>query len=343
VIFLSFPSIVFSMLLFFSGGAFAFSEVDELEAKLVTQRASIEKDRKELNAECGAVRAADATKITLCKQRHDNVAQRINKYKNDHRHLEIIKEAIAGKRDFFYGISDDNIRIPVGIKLLAMKLKWDAEKLARLDKALNELGFDGLEEITEENVRDGWRTIEESADNADLMRAAATIGPRLSTVGQRTKMDCAVSAIATASGMPYDDVAARAKELIAQGKWRHEVFREDPQEALNKGLTGGEVVLLAESLGRTEVVPSSRFEEVLKSGRPVMVNVATVSSKYGIFPGTVTMLGSHQVILTRTFQNNGKTWYEMADPVYPETRYFVTPEKLNLILQEKGVAFGQGS
>lgn len=336
-----FPVIALSALFLLPGGAFGNSNSDPavLEAKLAARRNVIEKDRKALNAECGAVSTADAAKVAECRRRRDDVARRINEYKIDYKHLQ---ELWAGPSDLYYSIPQDEVRIPTGIKLLAKKLKWSTEKQARLDKALKDIGFDGLDPITEDNVRDGWRAIQGTADNADLSRAAdAASGPRLSAVGQRTKMDCTISAMATATGQPYDNVAARAKDLIRQGEWRNPYVRENPQEAIDKGLTGGEVVMLAESLGRAEVAPSSRFEEILKGGRPVLVNVATISSKQGFLAGTTTAFGSHQVVLTKTFQNNGKTWYEVADSNSPGTRYFVTPEKLNLILQEKGVAFGR--
>lgn len=330
------PLAIFSLLLI-SGGAFGFSEIDEIESQLTAQREVIEKDRKALNLDCDTVPSTNATKVAACKQRYDDVILRMDKYKADFRKLGIIKEAIAGERDFFYSIAQDEIRIPVGIKLLAKKLGWSTEKQARLEKALKDLGFDGLDPITAENVRAGWSAIAETANNVNLAKAAGK--QRLATVGQQEKMDCAAAAMATAAGLRYDDVAAHAKELIRQGEWRHDIYRENPQDALKNGLTGGEVVLLAESLGRAEVVPQSRFEETLKSGRPVMVNVATASSKSSPQGGMTTVFGDHQIVLTKTFQHKGKTWYEMADPNSPDTRYFVTPEKLNLILQEKGIAF----
>jgi hypothetical protein len=67
----------------------------------------------------------------------------------------------------------------------------------------------------------------------------------------------------------------------------------------------------------------------------------TVHNELAIPGGTRTVFGDHEVVLTKTFEQGGKTWYEMEDPSSPATRYFVTPEKLNNILQEKGVAFGR--
>lgn len=330
-----------SILLFLPGASFGAPYLAELAAKLATQRADIEKDRKALNAECGVVPASNAVKVAACKQWRDDVAQRMAKYKADFRGMEIIIEAVAGERDFFDSIPQDDIRITLGIEILAKKLRWNAEKLARLEKALKDLAFEGLDPITEENVRNGWNAIWKDADNADLARAADTAGSRLSTVGQKEGNDCTVAAMATASGLPYEEVATRAKDLIRQGEWRHQAIRDNPQEALEKGLTGGEVVMLAESLGRTEVVPSSKFEDTLKRGHPVLVNVVTVSSKPTFPGGAATTFGDHQIVLTKTFRYQGKTWYEMADSRHPDFRFFVPPDKLNLIIQEKGIVFGR--
>ncbi len=311
----------------------------ELASKLAAQRVEIENDRKKLNTQCGKVPAGNTTKVAACKQRHDDVARRMEKYKADYRSMEMIIAAVAGERDFFDSIPQDDVRITLGIQILAKRLRWSAEKQARLEKALKDLGFDGLDPITEENVQNGWNAIWKGADNPDLVRAADAAGSRLPTVAQKAGNDCAVAALATASGLPYDDVATRAKDLIRQGEWRHQAFRDDPQDAINKGLTGGEVVLLAESLGRAEVVPSSRFEKTLKGGHPVLVNVVTVSRKQVLPYGTSTTLGDHQIVLTKTFRSQGKVWYEMADSRYPGFRFFVSPDKLNLIIQEKGIVF----
>ncbi|MEI7612647.1 MAG: hypothetical protein WCK63_07040 [Betaproteobacteria bacterium] len=335
------PIVALSALLVLPGTSFAAPYLGELATELATRRANIERDRASLNADCGVVASTDTMKVATCKQRRDDVAQRMEKYKADFRNLEIIKEAVAGERDFFTSIPQDEVRITLGITILAKRLRWSAEKQARLEKALKDLGVDGLKSISEENVRSGWSAIWENADNAGLARVADATGPRIPTVSQKEGNDCAIAALATASKLPYDDVAARAKDLIRQGEWRHQAVRDDPQEALRKGLNGGEVVLLAESLGRAEVIPSSRFEATLKDGRPVMLNVAIIANKPAFPVGEPTAFGDHQIVLTKTFRYQGKTWFEMADSRYPDNRFFVSPEKLNLILQEKGVAFGQ--
>lgn len=333
------------LLAFTSGAALGAPFLAELANRLAAERAVIEKDRLALNSQCASVPASHKEKVIGCQLWRDDVAKRMEKYKADYRNLETIKEALAGERgDFFNAIPQDDIRIPLGIQMLAKRLRWSAEKQNRLEKALKDIGFDGLAEITEENVRKGWGAIWTNADDKKLVQAADKAGPRLSAVGQKENNDCAVAAMATASGLPYDDVAKQAKSLIQQGEWRDQAVRNDPQEALRQGLSGGEVILLAESFGRVEVVPSSRFEATLKKGMPVMVNVVTAGTKPQAFPpgSQATVLGNHQIVLTKTFRHDGKTWYELADSRYPDTRFFSTPDQLNLILQEKGIALGRG-
>ncbi len=313
----------------------------DMAAQLQMRRTGIERDRKALNADCAKVRESNGAKVAECKRRFDDVARRMAKYKSDYRDYEIILQAIAGERDFFLAIPKDDIRIPLGIQMLARKLKWGPDKLARLEKALKDLGFDGLDEITLENVEEGWRAIWRNSDNKDLARAADAAGKAyLPNVAQKENNDCVIAAMATASGLPYDDVAKRAKELISQGEWRYEYYRDNPQEAIKEGLNGGEVIMLAESLGRAEVVSASRFEETLKGGRSILVNLAQVITSKNGFPVNP-KFGGHEVVLKKAFRHDGKTWFELADPAHPDHRFFVTPEDLKLTIQEKGVAYGQ--
>lgn len=314
----------------------------DMANRLAAQRAEIEKDRKALNAECESVATSHTEKVMVCQLWRDDVAKRMQQYKKEYRDLEIIREAVAGERDFFNSIQQDDIRVPLGILILAKKLRWPADKQERLERALKDIGFEDQDELTAEKVQEGWQAVWKNADDKALIRAADRAGPHLNTVSQQHGNDCAVAAMATASGLPYDDVAKEAKRLIQQGEWRHQAVRDDPQNALKQGLNGGEVILLAESLGKVEVVPSTKFQANLKRGQPVMVNVATVAaSSQPRGAEQAPALAGHQVVLTKTFRNEGKTWYEMADTRYPDSRFFITPEQLNLIIQEKGIAYSR--
>lgn len=308
----------------------------EMAAQLASRKAEIEKDRKALNTDCARVRSTDTAKVTPCQQRRDEVASRIEQYKKDFHNLEKIKKVVAGEGDFFYDIPQDEIRIPLGIIMLAHKLRWPPEKRARLEKSLKALEPDTPPAITEEQVLDSWKAIRATADDTELLKAAGQ--QRIAGIGQQTKMDCTIAAVASASGQPYDKVAERAMKLIRQGQWRHDAERDDPQTVIRRGLNGGEVVLLAESLGRADIVASTRFEKTLKEGRPILVNVAILSSPPSFPWEPAAKITGHQVVLTKTFRHKGQTWFEIVNPSSPSSRYFVTPEKLQPILQEKGIA-----
>ncbi len=87
--------------------------------------------------------------------------------------------------------------------------------------------------------------------------------------------------------------------------------------------------MLAESLGQVEVILSSDFAKTLKEGRPVMVNVMPKSGK-----------GEHQVVLTKSFQHGGETWYEMVDSNQgPQRRLYLSTKELGTMLLGNGVAY----
>jgi hypothetical protein len=150
---------------------------------------------------------------------------------------------------------------------------------------------------------------------------------------QTDNQDCAVFALANAAGLPYGVVAARATKLIRQGDWRGAGERANPRKTIEQnGLMGGEVVMLAEAFGQAEVVSGSDFAKILQDGRPVLVNV--------VAPKTEDIRFGHEVVLTKTFQHGGETWYVMMDSNQgPLRRLFLRAEELNSMLKENGVAF----
>lgn len=229
-----------------------------------------------------------------------------------------------------YDIVDDTKRIVTGVKETAKKLGWAEADRARLDAALTALGPDGTEELTSDKVEFAWSLTISKTDDPDLSKAAdAVAGQVRPAVAQQGKNDCAVAAVATAAGLPYDTVAARAEEILGKAEWLTPYERKAPLEevSVRGGFNGGETVMLAESLGQVEVVSSGEFAKVVEAGRPVMARVITSSGE------------DHEVVLTRAFQYEGKTWFEMADPGSPKARRFVSQEHLNSILMEKGIAF----
>ena len=234
----------------------------------------------------------------------------------------------------------DEIQVPVrahtikSMNALAKRLGWSADEQARLAKALNSLASNGDPNVTGTQIRRAWQDVLTRGPGGDMAREAAQgDGPGYPGAGTQTNFnDCAIFALANGAGLPYGVAAARAAKLIGEGEWRDAPERANPQKAIEQnGLMGGEVVMLAEAFGQAEVVPSSSFAKTLREGRPVMVNVV---------PQDGNVDSGHEVVLTKAFQHGGETWYEMMDSNQgPQRRLYLSDKELNIMLQEKGVAF----
>jgi hypothetical protein len=225
----------------------------------------------------------------------------------------------------------ESIRTTVSINEYARRMQWGDKKRARLETALNALRGDGDPDATAEDIRQAWRDISSREEDADLLRAASQgEGPNIVWSGRQSHEDCAVFALATAAGLPYSVAATRAAELIREGGWHTAEERAHPQQAIeSKGLTGGEIVLLAEDFGGAEVVPSTDFVKTLKSGRPVLI---------GVVPADGDLSGGHVLVLSKTFQQGGETWFEMMDSNHDHPLY-LTKKELSTILLERGVTY----
>jgi len=220
------------------------------------------------------------------------------------------------------------------IDALAQNLGWAPDKLQLLDHALKALNADGDPHATNIAIRIAWQQVLERGQNPELAQLAAQHGglgiPGAGT--QTDHQDCAVFAVANATGLPYGVVAMRAAEIIHQAEWRSASERAHPQDTIEqRGLTGGEVIMLAESFGQAEVVPSQDFAKTLNQGRPIMINVV---------PPNGNVNAGHEVVLTKTFQRGSETWFEVMDSNRgPVCRLFMSSKDLITILQENGVAF----
>lgn len=214
----------------------------------------------------------------------------------------------------------------------AGQLGWSAGEQARLTAALNKLASDGDLNATFDQIRQTWQnTLARDSGGAWARQASAGDGPGFPGAGTQTRyQDCVVFALANAAGLPYGVVAARATKLISEAEWREPADRANPQKAIEQvGIMGGEVVMLAEAFGQAEVVPLSEFAKTLKEGRPVLVNVLPPGGQ-----------GGHAVVLTKTFQHSGETWFAMMDSNQgPVRRLYLSSRELSIILQENGVAF----
>lgn len=220
------------------------------------------------------------------------------------------------------------------INALANHLGWDEKKRKRLDVALNKLAPAFDNSVTQDQIKQTWQTVLFRGREIESLRGGSLggVSAPAGAGGQTRFEDCAVFALANAVGLPYGVVAARATELIRQGDWRSAQDRANPQAAIEKGgLTGGEVILLAESFGQAEVIPRSAFEKTLNEGRPIMINVVPPDGNWN---------RGHEVVLTKTFQYQNDTWFEIMDSNQgPQRRIYLTRKELDIIIQENGVAF----
>jgi hypothetical protein len=246
--------------------------------------------------------------------------------------VSVVPAAPAGKD----ATTDEALRTVTikQINALANDLGWDDKKRKRLDLALNKLAPAFDRSVTQDQIRQTWQTVLFRGREIESLRGGSLggVSAPAGAGGQTRFEDCAVFALANAVGLPYAVVAARATELIPLSDWRSAEDRANPQAAIEKrGLTGGEVILLAESFGQAEVIPRSAFEKTLDEGRPIMLNVVPPDGNWN---------RGHEVVLTKTFQYQNDTWFEIMDSnLGPQRRLYLTRKELDIIIQENGVAF----
>ena len=244
--------------------------------------------------------------------------------------VRLAKKNVLARKLWLRRITAD-YKVVRGMDALAARLGWGREKRKHLNDELNDLPLGHDFTTSEMDIRLTWLDIEDRGPElAEIVQAASKgEGPVLSGAGRQTGSSCAVFALASATNLPYGVVAARADKLISEGNWRTDVERADPGSAIerNGGLNGGEVIMLADIFGQSKVLPSSGFAKSLQEGQPVMVDVAV--------PG-----GDHEVVLDKTFQYNGNTWFQMIDSNQgPMQRRYLSGAELNGIILEKGVAY----
>jgi hypothetical protein len=220
----------------------------------------------------------------------------------------------------------------------AATLGWSAEKLARFKDSLINFGTDLHPNVPSATIDEIWHKLANRAQDTELARKASQgDGPNLfAQAGNQTRYnDCTIFALANACGLPYGVVAARATTIVRDAGWRKAAERESPQQSIeSRGLMGGEVLLLAETFGRGEIVRSSDFAKSLKEGQPVLacvkLKVATADQDRSL----------HQVVLARTFQHDRQTWYEMIDSNQRgQQRLYVSAIELDSMLYGNGIAF----
>jgi hypothetical protein len=234
--------------------------------------------------------------------------------------------------DYRYALSKFRDQIMIArMDAMTLELGWSAAERARVSSALSALEVDGDPYAATGVLRQTWREILARNNDAALAAEAGRgAGPALPDAGTQSSQDCTIFAMANASGEPYGVVAARATRLIENGTWRNAADRAHPQQAIERqGLTGGEVVMLAEALGQVEVVPSAGFASTLAKGSEIMIGVVP-------YDGNVSQ--GHEIVLSRTFQHDGTTWFEAIDSSQgPGQRLYMSNSELDTIAEAPGI------
>jgi hypothetical protein len=226
------------------------------------------------------------------------------------------------------------LRVTTGMEALAKTKHWSAEKTGDLDQALRALEITGLG-ASPEAIRQTWHDILAQSDDADLARDASEGGGlgMAGAGGPPRNGDCAIFGLAKAADLPYGVVAARATALISDASWRSDKQRANPQSTFEKGgLTGAEMVMLSETFGQVEVVPTTSFSTVLADGRTIVAAVA--------LPRDGDDRIEREMLFAKSFQHGGETWYVVMDSSQgPIRRLFLSQGQLNIVLTENGIAF----
>ncbi len=303
---------------------------DNVRQALIAKRQPLALRKLALVEEGNAINSTCANVVKDSSQ-HQRCLSQQSQFNGKVETLRLEMDKLADEIDM--AIAAERSRIIKSMNTLAKHLGWNAAEQTRLDKALNNLATDG-DPATSDQIIHAWNDVLARGQGSDVARAAAQgDGPGFPGAGTQTQyQDCAIFALANAAGLPYSVVAARATKLISEGEWRDATARANPQNIIEQqGLIGGEMVMLAEAFGEVEVVPSTAFAKTLKEGRPVMVNVV---------PQDGNVNSAHEVVLSKTFQHHGETWYEMMDSNQgAQRRFYVNTKELHTILQENGVAF----
>lgn len=164
-------------------------------------------------------------------------------------------------------------------------------------------------------------------------------GRDLIAEGFQSEDDCAVFALANATNTPYGVAAARALEVIRTAPWRSQEERTHPAQVFSEGagLKGGEVDILAQSFGEGHRVGRGELEGQLQQGSAIIATIDMASDN---------VRGSHEIVITRSFQHAGQAWYEVLDsnaspsncPACERSRTYWPKADLEAVLNADGLA-----
>jgi hypothetical protein len=233
--------------------------------------------------------------------------------------------------------------VVLGLLAEAKRNHWDDKKQQRLALAMLSLGLPSNFNPASYDVDGAWAAVMARGQNAELAREAAQApGPELFSAGagQQSFNDCTLFALANATGQPYDVVAARADLLLRHASWRPDADRANPPQVFerpaiqNAGLNAGEVIFLAENYGQAEMITPANFAQTLRSGVPITIAVQLPNP-----PPPPALPIDHQVVLSKSFQHGGQTWYEMMDSNQGATqRLYWSAAEIDTVIAENGVA-----
>ena len=299
------------------------SDVAAREPQFVSRRAVLQQERAwlhgavmRLNSDCRAINVHDSARLSSCNRRKGDLAAALARHRTA---CDAFNNALASAE----------------MVSLARRLNWDVGRQQELRAALAALKGDGDPNADSGQIRNAWQDILSRRRDPvfiDLARQGEGPGFPASAGQQGAHTDCAVFALANAADLPYGVVGTRAVKLVKQASWRSAAQRASAQQAIEHGgLVGGEVMMLAKMFGDAAVVQSAKFAETLRAGRRIMINVVPEDGNVG---------DGHEVVLSRTFAHGGGTWYEMIDSHQgPIQRLYLSAQELDIILQERGVAF----
>jgi hypothetical protein len=312
-----------------------------VQPALVSARDDLQKQRNGLrdevmmlNADCSAVDTRNEEKIKKCTHEKWDLQGALNKHIGKSTAFNLVVAHEVATHNVNRAPLD--IRVIAALDALAKRWNWSAEKLTHLDQALNDLSgyhFDcasvGWTDDCNVYRANVWRSITARAGDAALAQEAAQgEGPGFNwaSSGQQTALrDCTIFALANATGRPYGWVAAQAAEIIRNNEARDATDRANPQSAIETyGVMAGEVVMLAEALGEAKVIESADFARTLREGSRILLGVR----------------GPHEVVLSRSFQHNNQTWYEMVESYQePTKRLYLSAAELDAVRLGNGVAW----
>ena len=116
-----------------------------------------------------------------------------------------------------------------------------------------------------------------------------------------------------------------AGKIVGSGSFRRPAARLQPQKVIEEhGLTAGEVIVLAEGLGRVSIREKDDFAPLLRRGVPVLVSLHQGN-------------GEHQVVLNKTFRHGGRTWFGLLDSNHGQL--YLREDDLELLRAEAGIIY----